>query len=117
MSQYAINGSIFTIQPTSGRWLPRTNFGFTGNGHQVYAGFRDFEIEWQLVDATSIAQLQAFFDANSGTGTSVVKLPEYANDPYQFFDYSGCVVQEPEVNRYFTEHVTRVRLLVSRIAT
>lgn len=114
---YAIAGSTFARQPTAGRWLPRQRLSFSGTGHGVYTGVREFEIRWQLVTPSDFNEIQAFFDAIGTTGTSVVSLPKYGSATYEFFDYTGCVIQEPEVNRYLTEHQQEVVLLITNIRT
>lgn len=97
--------------------MPRTKIGTDGNGRPIYSAVREFELSWGLVDATTISQLQTFFNLVSATGSVVVSLPKYANSSYVFYDYTGCVLQEPEWGAYFTEHNTEVVLLVTKIRT
>jgi len=114
---YKINGTTLIIQPTTGQWLPRELVGIDGNGHPVYPATREFEMNWQLKNPTGTYQLQNFFDTVAITGSAVVDLPRYNFYDYQFFSYSGCVIQEPEVDVYFSAHITNVRLLISNIRT
>jgi len=114
---YKINGADILIQPTSGRWLPREVFSYDGNGHPIYSGVRKFEVRWQLMDASGTNQLQTFFDNSVPTGTVVVDLPRFGYAPYDFFSYSGCVIHEPEYNRYFVENTTDIILLITNIVT
>jgi len=114
---YKINGTAISIQPTSGRWMPRDNLGIDGNGHMVYSAVREFELKWQLTDAALFDQLQTFFESVNNTGTAVVDLPYYTSGSYSFYSYSGCVLREPEMGTYFTEHHQDVFLLITNIRT
>ena len=114
---YAINGNEFTVQPTSGRWMPRDELGIDGNGHFVYPAYREFEITWGLVDPADVNQLQTFFNSIGNTGTAIVDLPKYADANYTFQSYTGCVLREPEIGAYFSEHQTDVTLLIVKIRT
>ena len=114
---YAINGTEFTIQPTSGRWMPKDPLGVDGNGHFVYPPYREYEINWGLMNTADLHQLQDFFDAIGNTGTAIVDLPKYADASYTFRSYIGCVLQEPSFGIYFTEHLTDVTLLITKIRT
>lgn len=114
---YSINGTEITIPPTTGQWMPRNLIGIDGAGHPIYAGVREFEMRWQLVDQAEMNELQTFFNGVVTTGTAVVALPQYANTTYQFFSYSGCTLREPEWGTYFTQHPQDVVLLVTNIRT
>ena len=114
---YAVNGTEFTIQPTSGQWRPRDALGVDGNGHFVYPPYREFEITWGLLSPSDANQMQTFFESIGNTGTAIVDLPKYADVSYQFFSYSGCVLQEPSFGVYFTEHYVDITLIVTKIKT
>ena len=114
---YRANGTEFTLQPTSGRWLPRNELGRNGYGHPVYPATREFEITWAIKSAAEANQIQTFFDALSNTGTVVMDLPRYAYATYEFFAYTGCIIGEPELGTYFVENYQNVRLLVTNIRT
>ena len=114
---YSINGTTFVLQPTIGKWLPRERLGIDGNGHPIYAPYREFEIEWELVDPSDFNQLQTFFSSVNNTGSAVVELPQYGAATYIFYSYTGCVVREPEFAEYFNQHQSRATLLITRIRT
>lgn len=114
---YGINGTDLTIQPTTGRWIPKDSVGIDGYGHFVYPPYREFELTWGIVDPNQINQLQGFFNAVGNTGTVVVDLPKYADTTYNFFSYTGCVVGEPQIGVYFAENQMEVTLLITRIRT
>ena len=114
---YAVNGSDITVQPTDGKWLPRSPLGIDGWGHAVYPPYREFEMTWGLLSPSDVNQLQNFFASIGNTGTAVVDLPKYADAIYQFYSYSGCVLQEPSIGVYFTENQTDVNLLIIKIRT
>lgn len=114
---YAVNGTEITIQPTSGKWIPREPLGVDGNGHFIYPPYREFEMNWGLIDSDEANQLQNFFNSIGLTGTAIVDLPKYADLDYTFFSYSGCVLQEPSFGDYFTEHPMDVTLTITKIRT
>jgi hypothetical protein len=114
---YKINNTELSLQPSRGRWIPRQAVGIDGSGHPVYPGVRQFELVWELTDITDFNQLQVFFNTVISTGTAVASLPKYGASTYVFYDYSGCTLGEPEMGEYFTEHHTRVKLLIANIST
>lgn len=114
---YQVNGVDITLQPTTGRWVPREQVGMDGGGHPVYVGVREFELRWDLMTPAQFDQLQSFFAAVSTTGTCTMGLPKYASNIWEFFNYSGCTLSEPEMDVYFTEHLTSAMLLVRNIST
>lgn len=114
---YQIDGTELIIQPTLGRWMPRSSAGITGDGHAIYAGVREYEMRWQLNSASGYNQLMNYFEGIDPTGTAVVDLPRFAFSNYEFFSYSGCVLREPETGPYFTQNNINVILLVSNIRT
>lgn len=113
---YAINGTE-VLQPTSGRWIPKSPIGIGGDGHAIYAGVREFEIRWQLTEPSDVYLLQTQFNAINNTGTAVVDLPRFAYSSYEFYSYSGCVLREPEQNEYFNQYHTDITLLITNIRT
>ena len=112
---YKINGTEITVQPSEGRWLPKEQLGYDGNGHPIYVGTRQFEMRWDLLDDDTVSQLQGFFNAVITTGSAVIDLPKFAVTPYAFYAYSGCVINNPDFGAYFVEHNQEVSLLISRI--
>lgn len=118
---YKINDTQLTTQPTSGRWIPRESLGTDGNGHAIYPSLREFELEWDLIDLASSSQLQTFFDNAFVTGTVSVDLPKHNDSGVSgtsiFWQYSGCVLREPDFDRYFESNRTAVRLLIVKIRT
>jgi len=112
---YKINGTAFDPQPTTGRWLPRESLGIDGNMQAIYPLYHEFECTWQLEKPSDFYELQNWFEGMSAIGNIVADLPEYAANTYRFFSYSGCVIREPQMGVYFTEHHTDVTLLISKI--
>lgn len=112
---YGVNGVAFTLQPTVGAWQPRNTLGVDGNGHFVYQATYEFELSWGLSSQSEFYQLMQMFDTMNITGSVVVSLPQLRSATYQFYDYTGCVIQEPEFSRYFTEHPESVSLLITNI--
>jgi hypothetical protein len=114
---YKVDSVAFGIEPTSGQWLDRDSHGEDGWGHPVYVAPREFEMQWNLSTPTGCSQLLAFFNAIGSTGTSVVELPRYASPTYEFFAYTGCVIQEPRFGKYFSQYYLDCSLLITNIHT
>jgi hypothetical protein len=112
---YAVQGTDFTLQPTSGKWQDRDAVGFDGGGHPIYAAPRTFEMSWQLINASDLYQIIAFYNSVQNTGTVAVDLPKWGAYPYQFERHSGCTLSEPTVGEYFNEHTQSVRMLVYNV--
>lgn len=114
---YKLNGTELTMQPTSGRWMPRTQLGIDGNGHAVYSGVREFEMRFNLQNPSEYNQIINFFNAYQPTGTVIVDLPEFGANIYNFKSYTGCNIYEPEMGEYFDEFHQEILLLVTNIKT
>jgi hypothetical protein len=114
---YKINDTELLIQPTDAHWISRESLARDGVGHNIYPGIYQFEMTFQLEFTSGTSQLQDFYDAVAVTGTAVVELPRYNYPTYEFFAYSGCVIDEPIFDNYFAEHQRSVKLLISNIRT
>lgn len=112
---YGINGTDFTLQPTSGRWLPMSAVGITGDGHPIYPAIHEFELLWSLSPQDDLNQIQNFRDAIILTGTISIDLPAYRGASYVFQTYTGCTLYEPERGTYFSEHTIEFGLIVGNI--
>ena len=114
---YAINNTDLTLQPTEGKWVERTNYGLDGGGHSVYAQNRKFQMEWVLISTSDAKQIIDFYNAVGNTGTVVSCLPKWGDVDYTFYNYSGTVLQEPEVGAYFQGYIESVKMLIVNIRT
>ena len=114
---YAVNGTEFLIQPTSGRWMPKSMMGISGDGHALYPTVREFEVRFNITTPALLNQLQAWFESIIILGTAVVDLPKYGDANYIFYSYTGCVLREPEMNAYFIENHSDVIMTICNIRT
>lgn len=114
---YAFDNVNLTLQPTSGKWLERTQYGIDGGGHPVYPAVRSFELRWELISTSDAQQIIGIYDAVSNTGTVTVCLPEWGNVGFEFVNYSGCTLVEPEAGEYFQGWIMDFRLLVLNVRT
>ena len=112
---YQFNGVELTLQPTSGRWMPRIILGTTGAGHVIYPAVREFQLSWGIMSTAEYDQLRDFYRQVGITGTVVATLPDINASTYTYRNYSGCTVREPEAGQYFAEHVRDVRMEVINI--
>ena len=113
---YGIGGVDFSLQPTSGRWMPDEPIGITGDGHPIYSSVRNFQMMWGLMSVAEFDELRDFVKQNLLTGTHVVTLPDIDAATWGFKNYSGCVLQEPNAGQYFAQHVTDVGMNVLNIS-
>lgn len=114
---YAINNTDLTLQPTTGKWVERTQYGLDGNGHPIYSNFRNFELTWELISTSDAKQLIDFFNTVATTGTVVSCLPKWGDATYLFHNYSGTTLMEPSVGEYFQGFIQNVKLLILNIRT
>lgn len=114
---YAVNGVDFQLQPTNGRWDERREMGFDGNGHPIYPAVRQFSISWGIASPSDVKQLIDTYNAVSNTGTVVFDLPKWGATGYLFYSYSGCVMTEPKIGKYFNEYIEDVSFEILKIVT
>lgn len=111
----AFNGTTLLQQPTDHRWVARDVIGVDGNGNAIYVAPRQYEMKFDFLDTDAFNQLNGFFQAQGVTGTVTATLPKWDANPYQFQNYSGCVIREPEYENWFQNWYVGVRLLVVRV--
>ena len=111
---YGYNGTTFTLQPTTGRWM-RTLIDMTGDGHPIYADVLQFDMYWQLTSPEDAWEFHKMYSGTYSGQEVTVSLPEYGYPAYQFHNYSGCAVSEPEYNVYFSEQITEVKQTIYNI--
>ena len=113
---YAINGQALPLEPTEGSWISQRSLGRSGAGFDVLAPVFSFEIKWGLMKKSEFNDLMQIVYSVSGAVVPVA-IPDFDSDTYEFYAYTGCVVNKPTVSRYFTENVTGVTLMITSIAT
>jgi hypothetical protein len=114
---YGINGTNLLLQPSEGKWNSRETLGVDGSGRSIYPALRSFELSWELMGTSELAQLINFQASISNTGTVVSDLPKWGDAGYLFYGYSGTILSEVEVGAYFNTYVKDVRLVISSIRT
>lgn len=112
-----LNGSVFSQQPSEHGWDVREEIGIDGNGIAIYPAVRQYNMKWDLIDTDVWNEMYAFFLAQNVTGTVVATLPKFNTTPYQFYNYSGCVIRELTYENWFQNYYTNVKLLIVRIRT
>ena len=114
---YAVNSVAFSLLPTTGKWMSRQSIGVTGDGHDIYGRTREFELRWGLFQPSEMNQWVTWFNSIGVTGTVVFTLPEYGALTYEFKNYSGCTISEPQVGEFFTENYREVVVSIRNIVT
>lgn len=117
VNTFRVNGTLLTLQPSEHNWLPREAYGTDGGGHDVLPAVRKYELKWDLMPAEDFNQLVNLYNSVSVTGTVVVDLPKWNDATYTFFSYTGCVLQEPQLQGFFEEHQVSCSLLITNIRT
>lgn len=117
VNTFKVNGTSLTLQPSEHNWVARESYGIDGGGHDVYPAVRQYEMRWDLMPAEDFNQLVNFYNSVSVTGTCVVDLPKWNDATYQFYSYSGCVLQEPQLTGFFEEHQVSASMMVVNIRT
>lgn len=110
---YAINA--VDICPEGARWNDRDAIGIDGDGHPIYPTFREFEFNWGLLSMADYNVLYSARNLVGSTGTVTVDLPDLTKNDFRFTRYSGTIIHEPSVGAYFVDHVSDVRVLVTKI--
>lgn len=114
---YGFNGVDLTLQPTTGRWVERTQYGLDAGAHPVYSSLRSFELTWELISPSDLNQIINVYNAISNTGNAVACLPKWNDSTYTFYNYSGTTIEEPQVGTFFMGYYQEVRMLVLAIRT
>lgn len=112
---YAVNNTNLTLQPTTGKYVERNQFGFDGSAHPIYSAYRQFELTWELISTTDAKQLIDFYNTVSATGTVVACLPKWGDPDFIFINISGVTLTEPQVGEYFQGYIQQVKMLVVNI--
>ena len=115
MGNYKLNNTDLTLQPTTGAWVSRNSIGISGDGHAIYPALREYELRWDLISSTDLVQLQGFFNSMGVSGTVVATLPKYDSATGGFFSYSGCILRDLELGKYFETYFTDVKMLIAKI--
>lgn len=114
---YGFNGTDLTLQPTTGHWVERTDYGVDGGAHPIYPAVRSFELSWELISPEDAKQIIDFYNVVGNTGTAVACLPQWGSIDYRFRNYSGSTLSEPTVGEYFQGYIMDMRLLILNIRT
>lgn len=115
MAYVEFNGVQLTTQPTDIIWQKKDILGYDGNGHAIYPSYRAAQLKWDLMTVDDFSVLRTAYDNQGTTGTVVVTLPRWNGSTFAYYGYTGCVLEEPEVDAYFMEHIQKITLLVTRI--
>jgi|SRR3990167_5784712 len=116
MAYVELNGVQITTQPTEIVWQKRDVLGYDGNGHAIYAPYRAAQLKWDLMSVDDFSVIRLAYANQGTTGTIAITLPEWAGSSFGYVGYSGCVLEEPEVDAYFMEHIQKVVVNVQRIS-
>lgn len=97
------NGTGLMLAPTTAGWSPQDSLGINGYGQAIYPSLREFHMEFNLESQGEFYELINYFRQVSTTGTLVATLPAWGTNTFQYRDYSGTIVRQPEMGEYFAE--------------
>jgi len=112
---FVINGNSLP-SPSRHKWLIPEDRGIDGLGMKRYQPYFSYEISWSDMSKSDFDSLNTIWKGQYGSGTSVVKLPQYDNSTYQFTFYSGCVVDKPTNMDYNENFVSDVKIIIRKIS-
>jgi hypothetical protein len=112
---YKINGTELDPQPTDGKWVEPQILDEDGDGRALYPAVYEFEMMWQLAAPTLFASLLQTWRGVSVSGTVVVELPQYNSSTYQFYAYSGVLIDQPTIDPYFQGHNKGIKVKVKNV--
>jgi hypothetical protein len=115
VNTFKINGVLLGLQPSEHNWIKRSQYGMDGGGHPVYPAMGQYQLSWEYMSDADFYQLVSAYNSHGVTGTAVVDLPQWGAPTYQFYSYSGVVIDEPEHSGYFENYYAGVRLLITSI--
>ena len=111
---YKFAGVELRTYPTEAQWQKRKILLTDGNGHPIYEPVRSCELKWDLISVDDFSQLNSAY-RNQGISGTIVDLPHWSGSVWAYRSYTGCVIEEPEVGAYFTQYISKVVLIVSKV--
>jgi hypothetical protein len=112
---FAFDNNNLNQYPTTHRWVERTQYGVDGNARPVYGQVRSYEMTWNLISVSNAKQIIDFYNQVGNTGSLVACLPQYGAADFQFKNYSGTTLQEPQMQGYFMGFIEELRLIVLNV--
>lgn len=109
---YSINGTPLSTQPTTGDWVLLDSVDDDMNGRPIYPVPRNFALTWQFASPALFSQILALWQGVQASGTVAVSLPQYGHSSYQFYTYSGCVLECPTFDSYFEQYLGAIKMTV-----
>lgn len=97
------NGTGLMLQPTTAGWVTQDSIGSNGFGQKIYPALREFQMTFNLESQGEFYELINYFNQIGVTGTLTATLPAWGTNTFQYRDYSGCVLYQPEMTEYFAE--------------
>jgi hypothetical protein len=114
---FALNNTNLNQNPTTHRWVERTQYGIDGSAHPIYSQVRSYEMTFNLISTENAKQLIDFYNLVGSTGTVVACLPQWGSVDYRFRNYSGATLQEPQFSGYFEGYLEELKLTIFNINT
>jgi hypothetical protein len=101
--------------PTQAHWVPLEQLDVDGNGHPIYPTVHEFELQWSAMWIADFDALVHLCENMTSTGTVVSTLPEYHANDYQYFNYSGTILQLPKPGQYFEGYILNTTMVISNV--
>jgi len=111
------NGTGLMLQPTTAGWVVQDTLGINGAGAGVYPALREFQMTFNLTSQGELFELINYFNQVSVTGSLTATLPAWGTNTFQYRDYSGTILRQPEMTEYFAEEWSSQVKLVLLVRT
>lgn len=108
--------SVLLPSPTEPHWVEPDEKGSNGVGQTLYQPFFSFELSWNRLSQEDFYTLMRVWKGHYGSGSAVVRLPEYPATTYGFINYTGVYIDRPKQGRsYDNNYTSDVKLTIRRI--
>lgn len=113
---FVINGHPLETYPNEHNWVVPPSYGTSGLGRPLYPGVFAYSLQWPEL---SQAEFNMLADSYL-SGTVTVQIPEWKGlatlgAVYDFREYSGTYLGEPEYQTYFEGYYQGVKLLINNV--
>ena len=112
---FEINGNDLP-NPTEFKWILPEVRGIDGFGNKRFDPYYSMEIRWDyLTQEEFYSGINRVYLGHFNSGSATSRLPEYYGATYGFKNYSGTIIDRPEVSNYVQNFVKDVKLIIRKI--
>lgn len=102
--------------PTDSNWIIAETRGIDGIGQKRYTPYFSYQITYNNISPIDYySGILAIWNGHYMSGTAVVKLPKYNGSDYVFSEYSGTIIDRPEIGKYNNNFISDVKITIRKI--